>query len=129
MPITSWTPERVIAPVEAGFKPAAEGLTAVAKSLAPKATGRLAASTHMTFTGVTSGFLSASVPYAAPVIKGTKAHTEVAKNAQAMPLGKYGFASMVKHPGTKPHPYLQEAAPSFRSIYVETVRGLMHLGF
>lgn len=130
MPITEWYPERVIVPCEAAFKPAAEGLVKVAQAMAPRQSGRLAAGTHITFTGATSGFLSASgVPYAAPVIKGSRPHTEVAKNAQAMPIGKYGFASMVKHPGNKPNPYLNRAAPSFKPLYVNTARGMLHLGF
>lgn len=130
MPIVSWHPERVIGPCEAGFKPAAEGLEKVAQSLAPRATGRLAAATHVTVTGPTSGFLSASgVPYAGAVIKGAKPHTEIAKNAQAMPIGGGRFASSVQHPGNAPHPYLSEAAPSFKPLYVQSVRGLMHLGF
>lgn len=129
MTITRWTPENVIGRVEAGFKPAAEGLEKVAQGLAPRRSGTLAASTHFLQTGTTSGALKADAPYAAPVIKGTKAHEIDVRNAEAMPIGRFGFATRVQHPATPPHPYLQEAAPSFRSIFVETVRGLFHLGF
>jgi hypothetical protein len=126
--ITRWSPERVIGPVEAAYKPAALELEKVAQGLAPRRTGRLAAGTHMTFTGGTTGFLSASgVPYAGPVIKGTRAHTET--SSTPMPIGGGMFAYSVQHPATAPHPYLKEAAASFRPLFVNTARGLLHLGF
>lgn len=127
MTIVRWSPERVIGPVEAGFKPAAQGLEKVAQGLAPRRTGALAASTHITYTGTTTGALSADVPYALPVIKGTKAH-EI-ESATPMPIGGGRYAYRVEHPATAPQPYLQESALSFRPLFVNAARGLLHLGF
>lgn len=127
MGIVRWTPERVIVPIESAFKPAAEGLEKVAQALAPRRTGALAASTHVTPTGKTSGLLRADTPYAAPVIKGAKLH-EITSNTP-MPIGGGRFAYSVQHPGTRAHPYLQEAAPSFKPLFVNAARGLLHLGF
>jgi len=130
MPIVRWSPERVIAPCKAGFKPAAEGLEKVAQGLAPRKSGKLAAATTVTITGETSGILHVpGVPYAGAVIGGARPHEIDLRNAQAMPIGGGQFAAIVHHPGNAPHPYLQEAAPSFRPLYVNSVRGLMHLGF
>jgi hypothetical protein len=133
MPITRWSPERVIAPVKAGFKPAAEGLEKVAQGLAPRGkTGQLAAHTTVTITGETSGILHVpGVPYAGAVIGGAKPHEIDPKNAEALTIGRVGegFAAVVHHPGNKPNHYLQEAAPSFKPLYVNAVRSFMHLGF
>ena len=75
MPIVRWSPERVIAPCKAGFKPAAAGLEKVAQGLAPRKSGRLAAATTVTITGETSGILHVpGVSYAGAVIGGAKPH-------------------------------------------------------
>lgn len=103
MTVTRWSPERVMAPVEAGFKPAAAGLVKVAQSLAPVRTGRLRASISFQQTGATSGALRASAPYAGYVEHGTR--------------------------DTRAQPFLEEAAPSFEPLYVSITRGLFHLGF
>lgn len=103
MPIVSWHPEVVIGPVEAGFRPAAEELVKVAQALAPVRTGRLRASVRFESTGTTSGVLRADAPYAGYVEHGTN--------------------------DTPRQPFLEEAAPSFRGIYVSKVRALFHLGF
>jgi hypothetical protein len=131
MPITYWNDAAVIGPVEAGFKPAAAGLEQVARGLAPHGeTGQLAAHTTVTLTGITTGILHVpGVDYAGAVIGGAQPHEIDVKSAQAMPIGGGRFAAIVQHPGNAPNPYLQRAAPSFRSLYIDTVRGLFHMGF
>lgn len=103
MPVVRWSPERVVGPVEAGFKPAAEGVESIAKGLAPVRTGRLQASISLEQTGPTSGLLRATAPYAGYVEHGTS--------------------------DTRAQPFLEEAAPAFRPLYFNTVRALLHLGF
>jgi hypothetical protein len=131
MTIVRWTPENVTRPVEAGFKPAADGVTKIAQNTAPRKTGRLAAGTQFTTTGKTSGYLGVQgVPYSAPVIKGAVEHAIKPKNAEALKVPVLeGFVTFVRHPGNKPNPYLQKAARSFQPLYVNSVRGFMHLGF
>jgi len=103
VPIVTWTPQRVIAPIEAAFKPAAEGLEKVAQGLAPVRTGRLQASISFQQTGPTSGVLRASAPYAGYVEYGTN--------------------------DTRAQPFLEQAAPTFPPQFISLARGLLHLGF
>jgi hypothetical protein len=126
-PVTGWHPERVIGPVEAGFQPAAAELVKVAQALAPRRTGALAAGVQFVQTGPTAGLMRDNVPYAAVVEKGARPH-EITAGGSPMPIGKGRFAASVQHPGTRARPFLAEAAPAFQGLYVNTVRGLMHLG-
>lgn len=54
-----------------------------------------------------------TVPYAVYVAEGTRPHTIQPVNASALRFevgGKIVFTRLIRHPGTKPHPFLQETA-------------------
>jgi len=91
-----------------------------AKRLAPKKTGRLRSSIRMDrrassgrfasrSTPITSYEVSANTPYAGYVHEGTKPHIIRVKNASVLTDGTTFFGPVVRHPGTRPNPFLSRA--------------------
>ena len=61
-------------------------------------------------------------PYAAYVVKGTAPHEIRPVNASILAFevgGKLVFTPIVRHPGTKPNPFLEKAAEDARSKVAE----------
>ena len=61
-------------------------------------------------------------PYAAYIIKGTAPHEIRPVNASVLAFevgGKLVFTPIVRHPGTKPNPFLEKAAEDARSKVAE----------
>lgn len=89
-----------------------EEVTTAAKAAAPKRSGSLAASIHMSAPQVRG--LAALVQvgsdkdYAMAVHQGQRAHIEVADEGEVLFLGPVGFATVVHHPAVAGQPYLME---------------------
>ena len=66
-------------------------------------------------------------PYAAYVVKGTAPHEIRPVNASILAFevgGKLVFTPIVRHPGTKPNPFLEKAAEDARSKVAEVFAGV-----
>jgi hypothetical protein len=90
---------------------------------APRRTGYLA-STIVKEVGDGEASIDALASYAVYVVKGTRPHVIRPVNASVLAFeasdGSMVFAHMVNHPGTKPNPFMQEAAEDARSKAEET---------
>lgn len=104
------------------------GLRAVReqKRLVPRKTGNLGRTIHLERVTTTSATTVASAKYAAAVEYGTRPHEIRPKKAKALRFpaagsaltlggrvkagGKYAFAKVVKHPGTKAQPFMVPGA-------------------
>lgn len=92
-------------------------IAAQAKANVPVLTGNLGRSIQedpikITGTTVTTG-VTATANYAAAVHDGTRPHVIRPKNVSALKFqigGRTIFASSVNHPGTRPRPFLKNAA-------------------
>lgn len=125
MGLDYWNEMVVLGPVYEAFPVAAAETAQVAKRLAPRFTGKLAGAVKVVPTGLTSARLEApGVPYLGAVTKGTRAHTEVPKTKKALKT-PYGAFASVQHPATAADPFLNEAAASFRPLYIAAVRARM----
>lgn len=83
-----------------------------AASNAPKKTGALSRSLKLTVQK-RSATIVAQVPYSLYVHEGTSPHVIVPKNASVLVFevgGETVFARKVNHPGTRPQPFLTDAA-------------------
>lgn len=101
-----------------------EAVTARAKVLAPVRTGALRASIRKTMRArrnSVTGTVKANVNYAYWVHQGTHAHFIAARRRKFLrfqgPGGGWVFRKMVRHPGTKPQPYLTTALHEVAPIY------------
>ena len=119
------SPERVAAiirpDVERSMETKVRRVVTTARRLAPKKTGRLRASIRMDrrdaagrySTGgrkaITSYEVSANTPYAGYVHNGTRPHIIRVRNAKVLTDGVNFFGTVVRHPGTKPQPFLTQA--------------------
>jgi hypothetical protein len=90
---------------------------------APRRTGKLA-STIVKDVGDGVAAIDVLVPYAMYVVKGTRPHIIRPVNASVLAFqsasGKMVFTRLVHHPGTKPNPWLQQAAEYARDKAEET---------
>ena len=63
--------------------------------------------------------IQALTPYAAYVVNGTAPHEIRPMNASCLAFesrsGEFVFTQLVRHPGTKPNPFMQKAAEDARS--------------
>ncbi|MCJ7423557.1 HK97 gp10 family phage protein [Candidatus Bathyarchaeota archaeon] len=78
---------------------------------APVRTGALRASITKTVSA-TKGSVEPTVPYAVYVSEGTRPHEIRPVNASCLAfntLGGFVFTRLVRHPGTRPNPYIAEA--------------------
>jgi len=89
-----------------------EEVMVAAKVLAPKRSGLLAASIHMTPLSIRGLRVSTEVGsdqyYALIVHNGSRPHEIDAAPGEVLYLGPLGFATYVHHPGTRGTPYLTE---------------------
>ena len=99
---------------------------AEAKILVPRKTGHLGRSIMPGPVGTDTAYVFARTNYAAYVEFGTRPHTIVPRNKKALRFaaskadarlsgsvrrgGNAVFAKKVRHPGTKPHPFLRPGA-------------------
>ncbi len=84
---------------------------------APWRTGKLAGSI-VKQVGDSEAEIQALAPYAVYVEKGTAPHEIRPVNASVLAFeagGKMVFTRLVRHPGTKPNPFMQRAAEGTRS--------------
>lgn len=91
---------------------AAIHLQAQAAQNAPRRTGALAASITVTMPNPTTAVIGPTSPYGGFVEFGTAPHIIRPRNKKVLRFqvgGKTVFASVVHHPGTKPHPYMAPA--------------------
>jgi hypothetical protein len=90
---------------------------------APKRTGKLA-STIVKEVSDCKASINVLAPYAMYLVKGTRPHIIRPVNASVLAFqsvsGKMVFARLVHHPGTKPNPWMQQAAEYSRSKAEET---------
>jgi hypothetical protein len=90
----------------------AEEVMVAAKVMAPKRSGLLAASIHMTPLSVRGLQVSTEVGsdqyYALIAHNGSRPHEEHAAPGEVLYLGPLGFSTYVHHPGTRGTPYLTE---------------------
>ncbi len=89
---------------------------------APWRTGRLAQSI-VKEVGEGEAKISALAPHAAFVVYGTAPHEIRPVNARVLAFdakGKLVFASLVRHPGTKPNPFMQKGVDAARGKVDET---------
>lgn len=85
------------------------------KILVPRKTGNLGRSIRLGAVSSTMAETIATADYAAYVELGTKPHIIVPRNAQALAFrpsrgGQVIFAKRVRHPGTRPQPYMLPGA-------------------
>lgn len=94
---------------------------AKAKREAPVRSGHLAQSlrtrtvTGSFFSGGVEGGLQSPLPYASFVEDGTRPHTIEARFRRSLRWptgGGFAFAKKVRHPGTKPNPFMERAVQS-----------------
>ena len=88
---------------------------------APWRTGRLAQSI-VKDVGAGEARIQALAPYAVYVVKGTAPHEIRPVNASVLRFDTGGgvvFTKLVRHPGTKPNPFLERAAEDARSKAAE----------
>jgi hypothetical protein len=67
--------------------------------------------------------IQALAPYAMYVVKGTRPHEIRPVNASVLAFeigGRIVFTPLVRHPGTKPNPFMQRAVEDARSKVEET---------
>lgn len=106
--------------VERSMETKVRRITSAARRLAPKRTGRLRASIRMDRrsaggqyaaqgTPIAAYEVSANTPYAGYVHEGTRPHIIRVKRATVLTDGKNFFGPIVRHPGTKPNPFLTRA--------------------
>lgn len=90
---------------------------------APRKTGYLASTIVKEF-GEGEASINVLAPYAMYVVEGTKPHIIRPVNASVLAFqgasGKMVFTRLVNHPGTKPNPWMQQAAEDARSKVEET---------
>jgi hypothetical protein len=90
---------------------------------APRKTGYLA-STVAKEVGDGKASINVLASYAMYVVKGTRPHIIRPVNASVLAFeaadGRMVFTSMVRHPGTKPNPFLQNTVEAARSEAEET---------
>ena len=119
------SPERVAAiirpDVERSMETKVRRVTAAARRLAPKKTGKLRASIRMDRRDAQGRFsvggrariasyeVSANTPYAGYVHNGTRPHIIRVRNARVLTDGVNFFGQVVRHPGTRPQPFLTQA--------------------
>ena len=103
-----------------------------AKSLVREDKGRLRQSIHPEFT---IGSLNVSIPsngavvgtnvtYASDIEFGTKPHTILPKNKSVLRWyrnGVFYFSKSVRHPGTRPYPFMNPAAESERQQFINNI--------
>lgn len=111
---------------------AAYSIDSKAKGLVRRDTGRLMGSIHPEFS---IGVLNVAIPangavvgtnvsYASDLEFGTKPHIIKPKNKSLLRWyknGKFYFAKEVKHPGTKAYPFMNPAAESERSRFINNI--------
>ena len=89
----------------------------------PRKTGKLA-STIVKQVGDGEAAIEVLAPYAMYVVKGTRPHVIRPVTASVLAFqsasGKMVFTRLVNHPGTKPNPWLKQAAEHARSKAEET---------
>lgn len=95
------------------------------QSEAPRKTGRLKSSVKKQSSG-SGGYVFVSkniAPYAFWVIDGTRPHTIIPKNGKALswPGAKHPVKK-VRHPGTKPNPFVDKAAQKMMSDIEKKVK-------
>lgn len=83
-----------------------------AKLEVPVKTGTLQKHIFIFPSGIGSGMVSATSKYAAAVEFGSKPHIIRARTAKVLSTGKGGiiFGKTVRHPGTRPNPFMRRAA-------------------
>ena len=89
---------------------------------APWRTGRLAGSI-VKDVYEDEAWIRALAPYAMYVVKGTAPHEIRPVNASVLAFevgGRMVFTQLVRHPGTKPNPFMERAAEDARSKVEET---------
>jgi hypothetical protein len=85
-----------------GFTVAFEGLD--------EAIGKLRALEQASRTGGNwSASIESDAPHARWVVEGTPPHIIRRRNARALRVPGYGFFASVRHPGTRPNPFMEEA--------------------
>ena len=96
----------------------AEATWASAFWSAPRKTGKLS-STIVKEVGSGEASIGILAPYALYVVKGTRPHIIKPANASVLAFeaasGKLVFTRLVHHPGTKPNPFMQQAAEYARN--------------
>ena len=119
------SPERVVAlirpDVERSMETKVRRVQSAARRLAPKRTGRLRASIRMDRRDAAGRYsaggrrtialyeVSANTPSAGYVHNGTRPHIIRVRNAKVLTDGVNFFGTMVRHPGTRPQPFLTQA--------------------
>lgn len=90
---------------------------------APRRTGKLASTIVKEVTDG-EGAINVLAPYAMYVVKGTRPHIIRPINSSVLAFqsasGKFVFTRLVRHPGTKPNPWMQQAAEYARGKAEET---------
>jgi HK97 gp10 family phage protein len=85
---------------------------------APRRSGYMA-NTIIKEVGNGEASIEVLVPYAMYVVKGTRPHVIRPVNASVLafeaPNGKMVFTRLVRHPGTKPNPFMERAAENARN--------------
>lgn len=120
---------KAITPSEGLMRTLAVQVTAEAKRLVPRRTGNLGRSIVVGNVGRDRAEVKATAGYAAFVELGTRAHEIKPRSAKALRFAPGGqarltgtprrgaqniiFAKRVRHPGTKPHPFM---APAIRAV-------------
>lgn len=120
--LVSWTPQNVMRPVLAGFKPAVYQTTNLARALAPSASGRTRKAIRSRFTSPMSANIDAlrRGPAIYPIVSGSDAG-ERATRGWFVPPGGHPV-KVIAHPGSPPHPFLDRAQQSFYALYGANVR-------
>lgn len=122
MPSFWWNPAPLTARLVGAARPAFIQTGLVAKKLAPRDTGLLAAKVRGIQVAPTVGAITATgVDYLAVVIGGAKPHKIDPPGNQALNT-PYGPRASVQHPGMEGNPFMRKAAQAFPDLYVANAR-------
>lgn len=116
-----WRPEVVLGPVTLSFAPAVAKTAGNARKMAPVKTGALRRSI-VPEVGVLSGGIRATATHAAAVNSGTRAHKIAPVSKKALAGKNWGPFKSANHPGTRPNPFMYEAAATFPKAYADELR-------
>ena len=83
-------------------------------------TGGLSKGFHKFFVGMQEGRLTSTAEHSSFLEEGTRPHIIRAKNVKVLRFVQNGavrFAKFVRHPGTKPRPFMQQAADRTKPLF------------